>query len=163
MAVNKELAQKTFDEWRKGARIRSIAHQRAGDFYGSWAKTLGVLVATFSAIVGASIFTSLLTSKDQPILIVVGLISLSAAVISGTNSFLNLPQLAAKHTEVGLAFGEVRRRIDVIDCLECDDATTEKNLTEIETAYNKALKDAPTFPARFYDKAEKKVEAVEHK
>jgi hypothetical protein len=157
MAVNREEAQKKFDQWDNGARIRNIAHQRAADYYNSRARALGLVVTIFTVIVGTSIFGSLSVSNNQDILIVVGLISLVAAILSGVNTFLNYSQLAAKHMEVGLAFGELRRRIDVIDCLESDDATIEKNLTEIEEKYDAILKGSVEPPTRFIDEAAKQV------
>ncbi len=157
MAVNREEAQKKFDQWDNGARIRNIAHQRAADYYNSRGRMLGLVVTIFTVIVGTSIFGSLSVSNNQDILIVVGLISLVAAILSGVNTFLNYSQLAAKHMEVGLAFGELRRRIDVIDCLESDDATIEKNLTEIEEKYDAILKGSVEPPTRFIDEAAKQV------
>ncbi len=157
MAVDKEKAKKTFEQWNRGARIRNIAYQRAGDFYSSWGKKVGVLVTVFTVIVGTSFFSRVSASNDQTIFIVVGLFSLAAAVLSGVNSFFNFPELGAKHTETGLKFGELRRRMDVINCLVCDDdSKIEAHLTEIADAYNAALNGAPILPRWFYDAAEKK-------
>jgi|BarGraIncu01122A_1022018.scaffolds.fasta_scaffold26935_1 hypothetical protein len=157
MAVDKEKAKKTFEQWNRGARIRNIAHQRAGAFYSSWGKRVGVLVTVFTVIVGTSFFSRVSVSNDQTIFIVVGFISVAAAVLSGVNSFLNFPELGAKHTETGLKFGELRRRMDVINSLVCDDPKTEAHLTEIGDAFNAALKGAPILAPRFYDAAEKKL------
>jgi hypothetical protein len=157
MTVDKEKAKKIFEQWNRGVRIRNIAHQRAGAFYSSWGKRVGVLVTVFTVIVGTSFFSRISVSNDQTIFIVVGFLSVAAAVLSGVNSFLNFPELGAKHTETGLKFGELRRRMDVINCLVCDDSKTEAQLTEIGDAFNAALKGAPILTPRFYDAAEKKL------
>jgi hypothetical protein len=117
-------------------------------------------VTIFSILIGTTIFATLGSSKSQEFLIAAGIISMIAAVLSGIQTFLNYPELAAKHQSAGCKFGELRRRIEELIVVTKDPMELEKAIGEIRCEWNALDKESPELPQQFHDDALKIVKPL---
>jgi len=84
-------------EWLVAVRVDGLAHQQAEIYYTRLNRVLGVPVVVLTTIVGTTVFSMLAKSPDTRIIIVVGLLSMCAAILSSLQTFLGFAGLAEKH------------------------------------------------------------------
>ena len=162
-AVNNSNEQALMRNWQKNIRLYQIAHLRASASCSSSGRLLGLLVTVFSVIVGTSIFASLNSSDSRGILILVGIISLAATVLSAIHNFLNFGERTEKHQAAGIKYGGLRRRIDESLVTITQEDQMEKEISEIRKELDQLEQEAPVVPQKFIDQAAKKVSAGEGK
>ena len=75
---------------------------------------LGIPVVILTTIVGTTVFSSIASSSTNSIilLVVAGLLSVVAAVFSSLNTFLNYGELAERHRNASVKYGNLRREIE---------------------------------------------------
>jgi uncharacterized protein YhaN len=112
---------------------------------------LGLVVVVFSAVVSASAFSSLKSADNQIVLVAVGIISLIATLLASVQAFLNYPELAAKHQTAGLAYGQLRRRLEETVVSIKDSDELKKEMDEIRKEIDKMEAKSPILTQRFQD------------
>ena len=141
------------DKWHKGIRIEQIAHLRAAAHFGRLHRRLGVPVTVFSIIVGTSVFGSLNETGLEWLLIIAGVLSVLAAVLSGLQTFLSYESLAMEHQAAGTEYGKLRHFVEEMRVVIKDEAELEKKLPEVREAWDRLLAESPALPQRFVDMA----------
>src|SRR2546428_35193 len=101
-------------QWLNGIKIAHVAHSRAAASYRLRGQLLGVPVTVFTVVIGTSVFTTLHSSPNERIIIMIGVTSVLAAVLSGVQTFLNYPEQAARHQAAGTKYGRLRRRVEEV-------------------------------------------------
>lgn len=101
----------TLQEWHQGIRISHSAHYKAAEVYEQRNLLLGVPVVVLSAVTGTAVFTA---SGDTALLgrVVVGLFSVTAAVLASLQTFLRYSELAQKHKSAAIKYGALRRELE---------------------------------------------------
>lgn len=143
--------------WSKGIRISHVAHNRAATHYGRLHRLLGVPVVILSTVVGTAVFASYETDPDPMIRIVIGLLSVSAAVMSALQTFLGYPELAEKHKTSASFYGELRRDLEYVLAFKKDDPEIETFLKDWKRRWDEADHKAPQVPERIIGKTIKEV------
>jgi hypothetical protein len=112
----------------------------------------GIPVVALSTIVGTSVFASLGESNpDLRWRIVVGLISVLAAVLSGLQTFLRFSERAEKHRSVAARYGAIRREIEqVMASGEFNGPNGKKILDPLRAKMDALAAEAPATPQRIY-------------
>jgi hypothetical protein len=141
--------------WIRRAREAQIRHYAMADRLSAYAKRLGLAVIAITAATGTSAFLSLVTTAVSPGLrLVVGMTSMSAAVLASLQTFLRYSERAELHRKAGARYGAVRRRLETIHAGElqyrhephekeqCDIAVVRAELDDI-------AQSAPHLPRRF--------------
>ena len=141
------------NQWLNGIKINDIAHRRAAAYYKNLGRVLGIPVTVFTIVTGTIIFSTLGSSENDQILLVVGFISLIAAIMSGLQTFLNYEELSVRHQASGIKYGYLRRHVDEILCFSHDPEQLQKIMQEIREEWNRIEEESPTIPQRFHDKA----------
>jgi hypothetical protein len=104
--------EELLQDWYRRARENQFAHYEAIKPLSSGNYKLGIPVAILSGLVGTSIFATLETEADISLRIVIGIISILAAVLASLQTFLRLSERAEKHRAVAVRYGALRRELE---------------------------------------------------
>lgn len=142
-----------FQQWLNGVRIAHVAHSLAAAFYKLRGRILGVIVTILTVAVGTGIFSTLSSSNSQQTLIIVGIISMIAAILAGLQTFLDYPALASRHQIARVKYGQLRRKMERMLSLAGEEAFTDLMMKEIEDDWAHTEEESPEIPQRFHDAA----------
>jgi len=145
----------TLVRWHAGLRHKNVAHHLAASRNRSLHKFFGIPVVILSTLVGTSIFSSLGdATTNKWILIITGMLSISATVLASLQTFLNYAELAAKHKSTAVQFGMLRREVEQFATWpnHSEDEVREF-LDSIRERWDQAEQEAPTLPQKIFNKA----------
>ncbi|WP_244817527.1 SLATT domain-containing protein [Caballeronia sp. Lep1P3] len=101
--------------WARRAREAQMRHYALAERLATRAKRLGLAVIAITTLTGTSAFLSLVIMAVSPGLrLLVGMTSMSAAVLASLQTFLRYGERAEAHRRAGARYGAVRRRIETI-------------------------------------------------
>jgi hypothetical protein len=147
---NTELVEK----WHNGVRLLQVAHNMAASHYCRINRLLGIPVVVLSAIVVTSIFASLQSEVHIVMKVVVGMLSVCAAVLSGLQTFLRHAELAEKHRIAAGKFGELRREIQQVAAFPPKEEEKFAEFCEsFRARWDEAEKESPTLQQKLHDAA----------
>lgn len=133
--------------WRFRSDRVQQAHYLAGRRYERFNRYIGAPTAVIMAIVGTAIFSNI-SDKAQGLSvkwqIVVGLLSVTAAVLSGLQTFLGFAELGEKHRTAGARYAHLKQKLELLECYVGDDV--QEKLNEIENSWAKLREDSPNLP-----------------
>jgi hypothetical protein len=101
--------------WLRRARDSQMAHYEMADILSRRGRLIGVPVILITTLVGTSVFASV-AAETIPVRakLLVGVLSLLAAVLSGLQTFFKFSERAEKHRVFGARFGAVRRELEAL-------------------------------------------------
>jgi len=109
-----------------------------------------------SAIVGTSIFSTLGQAQVSALWqVLIGLLSVSAAVLAALQTFLGYSDRAAKHSRAAHEFAAIRREIQQLETRGIN-SSVEDELTHIREQITMAGENAPNIPNFARKEAEKR-------
>ncbi|MBD3341192.1 MAG: SLATT domain-containing protein [Candidatus Lokiarchaeota archaeon] len=147
--------------WLNRNRRNQIAHRQAAKHYHRRHIFLGVTVIALTTIVGTSVFTTLERQVDIRLQIVVGLISLSAAVFSALQTFLRFGERSDKHRIAAARYGSVRRKIEHIISITYENPKYQnKVLTSMREQMDQLATDSPEIPEFVWKRTHVKIEKL---
>jgi hypothetical protein len=100
-------------EWLRRVVLSSQGHYENAQRLDKFNLFLGIPVVCLSAFVGTSVFASLGKNVESNIRIIIGLISVAAAVLASLQTFLGFSEKAERHKVYGAHYGSLRRKIEV--------------------------------------------------
>ncbi|WP_321798141.1 SLATT domain-containing protein [Caballeronia sp. J97] len=101
--------------WIRRARESQVRHYTMADRLTRCGRRLGLAVIGITAATGTSAFLSLVATVVSPdVRVVIGMTSLSAAVLASLQTFLRYSERAELHRRAGAQYGAVRRRLEAI-------------------------------------------------
>jgi hypothetical protein len=98
--------------WRRNCLRSQIAHYKAAASNTGRHFILGAPCIGLSAIVGTSVFAALGKQVSTTPQIIVGSISVLAAVLAALQTFLQFNDKASKHRNTATVYGSIKREID---------------------------------------------------
>ena len=107
--------KKLLQEWRGEAEKSAVGHLRSGEYLEKWRIWLGIPAVVLSAIVGSTVFATILNSSSKTAIwaVVVTALAVTSGVLTALQSFLDLGTTAEKHRRSNASYKGVVRRIDV--------------------------------------------------
>jgi hypothetical protein len=142
--------------------LNRAAHYRAANDARIKHYWLGIPSIIISTAIGTSIFASLNNNPTNELKIIVGLVSFLSAVLSSLQTFFKFSEAAEKHRVAGAAYGDVKRKLDILkleysmkDHTSREDAL--KELTLVSEILGELAKESPGIP----DKAFKQAKDIE--
>ena len=121
----------------------------------------GVPVFALSAVVGTAVFASIAKnpSQDIRVQILVGMLSMLAAVLSGLQTFLRFSERAEKFRLAGANFANIKATIEILQIDPPSSPTGyAKALKDIEAVWDRVRKESPSLPRRLWKKFEQAFE-----
>ncbi|HEV2989856.1 MAG TPA: SLATT domain-containing protein [Candidatus Angelobacter sp.] len=138
------------ERWLGRARESQRGHYEAATRLENLNHWLGIPVVVMTTVVGTSVFASLQRQMDLHWQVLVGLISVLAAVLAGLQTFLRFSEKAEKHRAAGAAYGAIRREIEMILAVPPADRNSKELLDGLRIRIDTLAKEAPEIPARVW-------------
>lgn len=142
-------------DWRRRARESQFGHFEASKHFGLQHYWTGIPVVVVSAIVGTSIFATLQSQEALAIQIVLGMLSVSAAVLASLQTFLGSSEKAEKHRAAGAAYGAIRREIEQTISLGLpEEAEGKKVLDAFRERFDELALQAPEISPKIWKRTD---------
>lgn len=140
-------------EWDTDLRVICHAHYDAAAETQKRYFRLGVPVIVLSTVVGTSVFATLNTDPHPWIRIVVGLVSITAAVLAALQTFLKHAERAEKHREAGAKYGAFLKEIEQVQALPVSDEDKFREWADsFRQRWNNFSEEAPTVPQKIWER-----------
>ena len=99
-------------DWWSRTRESQWAHYESDKFLMRIHYWIGIPLVLLTAFSGTSIFYAISTEHGRYLDFIVAATSVVAAILSGLQTFLRLPERAAAHREAAVAYSVIRRAIE---------------------------------------------------
>lgn len=144
------------DEWKKRISRSHRSHKIAAAFYEGWSRRLGITATVLSAIVGTTVFSTLQeASLPLAIKILLGLLSVAAAVFAALQTYLKLPELAQNHSKAATDFGDLRRRIERLEANPPSPEKLEVALAAVDEEWGTLSDRSPIIAQKLYERVDR--------
>jgi hypothetical protein len=107
-------------DWLLRATASQEAHYAIAGRLGRYNILFGIPVVAFATFVGTSVFATLQEDVDTTLRILVGIVSVLAAVLASLQTFLRFQERAEKHRTSAELWASIRREIDQMLALHPD-------------------------------------------
>ncbi len=128
-------------EWSQRVAAVAHGHYRAALRYSTFQQWLGLPTVLLTTIVGTSVFATIQHRPEVMWQIIIGLMSIAAAVFSALQSFLNYNAKAEQHRSAGARYNAVGRELEQL--LSQNDMSS---LTEIRKKIDLLADESPHIP-----------------
>jgi hypothetical protein len=132
--------------WFRRLRESQFGHYEAARGLEACNLGLGLPAILLATLVGTSVFSALGRSVDSWAQILVGLLSVAAAMLSAVQTFLRFSERAEKHRAAAARYGAARRRIEEI--LAVGGEVSRQELAEIRQRIDQLAEEAPAISPR---------------
>lgn len=135
--------------WHRRNQHVQHAHYECARRFHRWHLWLGLPAIAVSTVVGTAVFASISQQPNPLVQLAAGLLSVTAAVLSGLQTFLKYPELAEKHRLAAAKFANLTHRIELLASRQAEsEADIFAELKSIEEVWNKLREESPTLPSR---------------
>ena len=142
-------------DWRNRAYAAQSAHYRAADLFRTLHYVIGVPAVICASVVGTALFAGL--EKDATKTIIVGSVSIVAAILAGLQTLLRFGERAAHHGTAGDWYSAIRRDIEQVLHLPIEARGKPKDcLDRIRKEMNRAAQDSPELRGRHWRREAKR-------
>jgi len=156
-------AKELINHWRFRVHRMQLAHYMTARKFDDRHLWLGLPAIALSTIVGTTVFASISKNTEIIIQILVGLFSVTAALLTALQTFLKYSELSEKHRVAGAKFANLKHRIELlITLVEPPPEELKKQLTMIEDQWAKVREESPNIPTRIWNKIENSWTYKEH-
>lgn len=132
---SKESGMLLVKDWFRRAREAQQLHYACANYFNNLHYWLGIPTVVLAAFVGTAVFVSLEQDAGGTSKIVVGMISILAAVLASLQTFLGFSERAEKHRLTAASYASVRRSLELLQTFWSDDGvelTTKLHQVKIE-------------------------------
>lgn len=152
-------AKTRLEQWCNGIKIAHISHYRAAAHYKRLGRGFGIPVVILTTVVGTVVFTSIASPNGYStgLQLLAGLLSMGAAVLSGLATFLNYGELAERHRDAAVKYGNLRREIEEIISFTPSQDELKSTMADLRTRWNSLDIEAPSIPQKIHDYALRRV------
>ncbi len=109
---------------------------------------LGVPVIVLTTIVGSAVFSSVQSDTSTSTKIIVGVLSITAAVLSGLQTFLKFSERAARHKVTATKYGILRRELEQAIALTGGRKLEKSFMDSLRARWDSLDEESPTVPER---------------
>lgn len=149
--MSTENTKYLLEEWLERAKQSQHAHRFAAKIFSHRNLYLGIISVVLSTIVGTSVFASLSKQVDVSIQILVGILSMLAAVFSALNTFLRYGEISTKHAKAAAKYGSICRLIE-LQLANGYQTITFEQLNILRCNLDKLASESPTVPEKYRNK-----------
>ncbi len=139
-------------KWRTAIRVSHKAHVRTAAFMQRRNRALGIPVVVLSTIAGTTAFATLESSPELWVKILVGLLSVAAAVLASLQTFLGYSELAERHKSSSQRYGALRREIEEALALHQEGTELPQDFIKtVRTRWDRIDEESPSLSQSLYD------------
>jgi hypothetical protein len=151
-------------DWFRRVRESQRLHYECGTFFSSLNYSLGIPSIIFSTAVGTAVFASFENAASGKMRILVGLVSIFAAVLASLQTFLDFSKRADRHRLAGSTYGAIRRDLEYLKTFPPLEAEALKvSLNEIKNKMDSLAKEAPEVPSRLKMRLDAEMKSRAHR
>jgi hypothetical protein len=147
-ASEKDALLKLLASWSADAKARRDAHRNAGNRLRRWHYLLGVPALVLSALVAMLVFATLQRVLPVEVTMVVGAVSVCAAVLTACQTFLRCSDRAEQHRQVSAEYEGIANRAELLCAMyqstPADDARLMNSLRDACTAAQEQMASLAT-------------------
>ena len=152
-----ETKRQVLKEWHSRNSITQIAHYLSADKFRNKKLLLGIPTVILTTIVGTSVFATLQNSSNdtEPIVkILLGLASVTAAILSSLQTFLGYSERAEKHRLAGAKYGALGRELETLLTFP-EDTIPQETIDKIRIQLDGLAIESPNNSQKIYILSEK--------
>jgi hypothetical protein len=138
------------NDWYQRIKVTQLAHYGSAEHFSKRKFALGVPAVILSALVGTTVFATLQQQPDLWLQIMVGLASVTAALLASLQTFLGYTERAEKHRLAGAKYGAIGRELEVLRALETVDLLI---INDLKKRLDDLAQESPNNPKKIYYKA----------
>lgn len=147
-----ETPSQLLRDWFRRVRESQHVHYSCANYFGRLHLLLGVPTVIFTILVGTAVFTSLEKQDIGSFKILVGLVSILAAILSGLQTFLRFSERAEKHRATAAGYSAVRRHLEFLATFPPSSVEGWKQaLAEVRKQMDDLTKSSPEVPASIFN------------
>jgi hypothetical protein len=139
------------EDWYDRAGVAQKSHQLAADALDRRNRSLGIPNIVLSAIVGSSVFATIGQSIEPWHRLMVGCLSVTAAVLAALQTFMSYGERAGKHRIAAAKYGALCRELDSMRIAA--DGVTDQALADVRKSIDSLAIDSPNPPISVYSAA----------
>ncbi|MGH2705327.1 MAG: SLATT domain-containing protein [Actinomycetota bacterium] len=142
-------------DWRQRSAAASESHYRLATVLRRKNLSLGVPAAVFAAIVGTSLFATLQETSQisNTFRVVIGSVSVLAAILAGLQTFLRFGERAEKHVVAADWYAAIRRDIDEVVALPASARGEPRDaLDRVRKEMSKVGQQSPEIPSSLWER-----------
>jgi hypothetical protein len=144
-------------KWMRRAREAQTSHYDMADRLNRFHRRLGVLVILITTLIGTSAFLSLVAAAFDPSLrVIVGLTSVTAAVLAALQTFFRYAEDAERHRTAAARYGAVRRKLEAVYAGDAD-ARDGHYLRALRDELDRLAIDSPNVPPDLFRRTQAKL------
>ena len=151
-----DTPRELLDDWYRRARESQFAHYEAVKPLVRANYLLGIPVVILSTFVGTSVFATLQEEVEISTRIIVGSVSVLAAVLASLQTFLRLSERAEKYRAAAVRYGSLRRQIEVV--ISSGTSDVPDPIKAIQEGLDSISSDAPEIPDKIWKRTESLLE-----
>jgi hypothetical protein len=149
--------RRLLEDWLERADATSKIHYAQSNRLSALKLILGIPVVVLTTFVGTSVFATLQEPVNTGMRIVVGVVSVAAAVLASLQTFLSFAERAEKHRQAAERWAAIRREITEILALHPSYLATHgdpKNyLDDLRKRMDEVAAESPEMPGRRWARA----------
>jgi hypothetical protein len=154
--------QQLLAAWYRRAREAQAVHYESAKLLQKRNLYFGVPVVALSTLVGTSVFASLGKAQDTSITVVVGMLSVLAAILSGLQTFLRFSERAEHHRSVAAKYGSLRRELEQIIASKRDEQSDmTKTIDALRLKMDQLAAEAPATSGRLFSAVVRELESID--
>ncbi|MDP8991794.1 MAG: SLATT domain-containing protein [Actinomycetota bacterium] len=141
-------------EWRNRTAAAGAAHYVLASRLRKRNLWVGVPAVVFSSVVGTSLFATLSRQEvNRWLRVVIGTVSVAAAVLAALQTFFRFPERAERHVLAADWYSALRRQLDVLIALPADERGPPKeSLDRIRKEMSRVGQQAPEIGQQLWSK-----------
>lgn len=144
-------------EWFRRIVLSQQGHYNASAYFERLNYWLGIPVVILSAFVGTAVFATLEKNVDARLRILIGLISVLAAVLASLQTFFRFADRSEIHRDFGGRYGALRREIEqIIAFPPPTEDELRQPLTDLRQRLDTLGTEAPEIPRWAWKQAEQR-------
>jgi hypothetical protein len=125
---------------------------------------LGIAAIGLSAAVGTAVFASLAVNDRPWVRIMVGMLSVAAAVLASLQTFLKSSNAAEKHRVAGAKLAHLKHEIELLSAFPpATELELRAQLSEIESSWARVRDENPSIPPRIWAHFERSFTFEDHR
>jgi hypothetical protein len=150
-------------DWFRRVRESQRIHYECGTRFSRLNYALGIPTIVLTAAVGTAVFASVDVAAAGSMRIVVGLVSIVAAVLASLHTFLGFDHRADRHRAAGAGYGGIRRSLEYLKTFPPADPEEFKRAVAEIKEMDRLAESAPEVPARIKARIDQEMKGRSHR
>jgi hypothetical protein len=146
-------------DWERRSLLAVLAHARSANRCATWNVRLGGLATALTAVVGTSIFATLQEDLSITARVIVGVVTIAAAISTAVTTFAALPARKEAYEQASRRHASVRRSIETVRTRLAAGKQFDvwAEIAELQVALDEAARGMPNASARIWDRTRRQL------